>query len=33
LLLISVRAENLYSQSYEDANGKNILMALTPIIE
>jgi len=33
LLLISVRAENPYSQSHEDANGKIILMALTLIIE
>jgi len=33
LLLISVRAENPYSQSHEDANGKIILMALAPIIE
>jgi len=32
-LLISVRAENPYSQSHEDANGKIILMALTLIIE
>jgi len=33
LLLISVKAENPYSQSNEYANGKIILMALTPIIE
>jgi len=33
LLFISVRAENPYSQSNEDAKGKIILMALTPIIE
>jgi len=29
LLLISVRAENPYKQSHEDANGKIILMAFT----
>jgi len=33
LLLISIRAENPYSQSHEDGNGKIILMALKPIIE
>ena len=33
LLLISVRAENPYSQSNEDVNGKIILMAFTLIIE
>jgi len=33
LLLISVRAENPYSQSHDDAIGKIILMALKPIIE
>ena len=32
LLLISVKAENPYSQSHEDANGSNILMALVPIV-
>jgi len=32
LLLISVRAENPYIQSHEDANGKIVLMAFSPII-
>jgi len=32
-ILISVRAEKPCSQSHEDANGKIIVMALTPIIE
>ena len=31
-LLISVRAENPYSQSHEDANGNIIFTALKPII-
>jgi len=33
LLLISVRAENPYSQGHEYANGNSILMALTQITE